>query len=129
MKTLIQCGSSAIGILDARNYVVFDHTKPRRKTRKGIETIEYDYSYFSRLDQAVREVARLAANEQADDLRDWLKKFTATANELTGLFTAQGSLLDLQDYSLVKKPEKAPSPHAPLPMSGRSEQKQIGGER
>jgi len=116
MKTLIQCGNYSIGILDTRNYVVFDHTSPNRKTRKGVETVEFDYAYFSRLDQAVREVSRLAANEQADDLRDWLKKFAATVDELTGLFTAGERLLDLQGYSLVRKPQKTPAP--PLPCLG-----------
>ncbi len=113
MKTLIQCGSYSIGILDERNYVVFDHTKPKVKKRKGVETVEYDYSYFSQLAQAVKEVARLAADEQAADLRDWLKKFTATCNELTGMFTARDSLLDLQGYSLARKPQKTRSPHSP----------------
>jgi hypothetical protein len=117
LKPLIQCGSYSIGILDTRNYVVFDSTKPKTKTRKGVETVEYDYAYFSRLDQAVKEVARLSANEQAEDLRDWLKKFNATCDELTGLFTARESLLDLQGYSLVKKPEKEPSPRLPLAQS------------
>jgi len=117
MKTLIQCGNYSIGILDTRNYVVFDHTSPNRKTRKGVATVEFDYAYFSRLDQAVKEVARLAANEQADDLRDWLKKFTATVDELTGLFTAGERLLDLQGYSLVRDPQKPPAPPSPLPRS------------
>ena len=117
MKTLATCGNYAIGILDDKNYVVCDHTSPKRKTRKGVETVEYDYAYFSQLAHAVKEVARLAANEQATDLRDWLKKFTATCDELTGLFTAGERLLDLQGYSLVKKPEKTPSPRSPLAQS------------
>jgi hypothetical protein len=121
MKTLIQCGNYSIGILDTRNYVVFDHTTPKRKARKGVETVEYDYAYFSQLTHAVKEVARLSANEQADDLRDWLKKFTATVDELTSLFTAGERLLDLEGYSLVRKPKKTPAPLSPLPRSGCKE--------
>ncbi|MBC8206099.1 MAG: hypothetical protein H8E68_02990 [Kiritimatiellaeota bacterium] len=117
MKTLCTAGSYSIGILDTNNYVLFDHTKPKRKTRKGIETVEYEYSYYSQLAQAVKELARRTANEQAKDLRDWLKKFNATCDELTGLFTARESLLDLQGYSLVKKPKKRPPPASPPPVS------------
>jgi len=128
MKSLVKCGCRAIGILDERNYVVFDHTKPKRKKRKGVETIEYDYSYFGRLDQAVKEVARLAADEQSEDLRDWLKQFNATIDDLTGLFSARGSLSTLEGYSLVAKPKKTSSPGFPLAQSDSNEQEQAGGE-
>jgi len=117
MKILIQSGSFSIGILDTRNYVIFDHTKPKSKTRKGVQTIEYEYSYFSRLDHAVREVARLSANDQAADLRDWLEKFNATIEELTGMFSGGGHVVDLKGVPLVKTPKKEPSPRRPLPAS------------
>lgn len=117
MKTLCTAGNYSIGILDTRNYVLFDHTKPKKKTRKGVESVEYELSYFSQIAQAVKELARRTANDEAADLRDWLKKFTATVDDLTGLFTARESLLDLQGYSLVKKPEKKPSPRPSLAQS------------
>ena len=113
MKTLCTAGSYSLGILDENNYVIFDHTKPKRKVRKGIESVEYEYSYYSQIAQAVKELARRTANEQAKDLRDWLKKFNATCEELTGLFTARESLLDLQGYSLSRSQRKGLVPRLP----------------
>ena len=68
------------------------------------------------------------ADHQAADLEDWLKKFNETVDELVGLFSTRDSLLDLQGYSLVKKPEKTPPPCSPPAQSGSDEQDQTGGE-
>lgn len=106
MKVLIECGNKCIGILDDRNYVTFDQSRPKKSTKRGKEITSYDYAYYSRLDQAVREVARTAADDEAESLGDWLKMFQATVDELTGLFTAEERLLDLRGYSLVKKRPK-----------------------
>ena len=113
MKTLAKHGSYTIAILDARNYVVYDHTKPKVKKRKGVESVEYQYSYYSQLAHAVKEVARLTANEQADSLQSWLEMFRSTAEEITGVFSIEKGLVD----QLAEKQGKTSSPRLPLAQS------------
>ncbi|MDK2857363.1 MAG: hypothetical protein PWQ89_482 [Verrucomicrobiota bacterium] len=117
MKTLCTAGSYSIGILDDKNYVLFDHTKPKRKTRKGVESVEYEFSYFSQIAQAVKELARRTANDTAADLRDWLKKFNATCEELTSLFSGGTALQGLTPDQRDKTADQTPPPASPPPVS------------
>lgn len=110
MKTLWKNERYAVGILDSRNYVVFDHTAGKKKIKKGAERIEYQFSYFSQLHQAIREVARLVADDQATDLINWLDNFHSVIDEIVELFTGGRKLEAIEGYSLVRKPKKTSAP-------------------
>jgi len=120
MKALSTHGSYTIGIFDHRNYVIFNHAKPKTKKRKGVESIEYQYSYYSQLAHAVKEVARLTANDQCKDLRDWLEIFHRTAGEVMGVFGMGVGLVDQLDG----KQKELSSPPSPLAVSACSKSEQ-----
>ena len=73
MKVLHKEGKWSIGILDQRNYVVWDNT------------VKPSYSYFAKLESAVVEVSRRTADEVGTDLTSWRKAADTT---FMGLKTA-----------------------------------------
>ena len=87
MKELYILNNHALGILDADNYVVFDKTKPLYKD-KGKDKASYKYSYHSTVEQAIRELCRLGANETCHDLKSWVGALQAGYMEVVEAVTA-----------------------------------------
>ena len=83
MKILHDKGHYVIAIRDDNNYVIWDK---RTVTANKDGTIQRKYLYFSHLDHAVKEKARLVANDNCVDLQDWLRIFRATAEGILGAF-------------------------------------------
>lgn len=110
MKALWKNERYAVGILDSRNYVVYDHTSGKKKRKNGVESVEYQFAYFGQLHQAVREVCCRVEDDEASDLISWLDSFHSTVDEIVELFAAGGKLEAIEGYSLVKKPKKTSTP-------------------
>lgn len=76
MKELYEHNGVAMGVADERNYVVYDKNKPIiTKDAEGKERTTYKFAYFNQIGAAIREVCRRVANEEAQDLHEWLKVY------------------------------------------------------
>ncbi len=82
MKQLYAQDDVAIGILDDNNYVTFRLSSAKVEKAKGGKTLtRYACSYHGQINHAIKEAARLLANEQAQDLAEWLKVYCGCLQE------------------------------------------------
>ena len=90
MRELYILNNHALGILDKDNYVVYDKTKPTKKVNKKTneEVIGYSYSYYTSMEQAIRELCRLNANEACSDLSTWVESLQRGYAEVVAAVTA-----------------------------------------
>ncbi len=87
MKELYRKNEWALAILDRRNYVIYDHTKPRIDKKAG--TTSYEMSYFASPVHAIRELSRRLANEACTDLKSWVEALQSYQSGLEELLTAK----------------------------------------
>lgn len=77
MKTLYDRYGVVLAVMADGNYVVYlESSKRVSKGSDGRESVTYKYGYFSEINHAVKEVARLTANDKAADLGEWLEVYT-----------------------------------------------------
>ena len=89
MKELYRKNQWVLAIFDEDNYVLYDHTKSKVDKRTGQK--RYTYKYFAQPLHAVRELARLLADEACTDLSSWIKCLGDYHRELNALLsTGQG---------------------------------------
>ena len=95
MKTLAQYNDYILAILDEDNYVVYDQSKPKSVCPKTGKK-SYKYAYYSQIKLAVKELARLVANDECVALGDWMTIYMNTVDELFDKFEAPERTLGLR---------------------------------
>jgi hypothetical protein len=88
MKELYRKDNWVLAIMDWRNYVIYDHTKPTINKKTGV--VSYEYSYFGQIVQAIRELSRRLANDSCTDLKSWVGFVGDYYKELESLLSIDG---------------------------------------
>jgi len=72
MKELYTDKQWTLAILDDKNYVIYNNTKPI--VNKKTEGVSYKCSYFSQMKHAITELSRRLANDACHDLASWVNE-------------------------------------------------------